>query len=168
MKGFTLFELLLAMSVSLILAFTAAPAWHHWVARNKTAEFISRMVTAIHAARSEAVAREENVVFCGSGDGVHCDGRWQSGQLTMLDHSQKVLRIYPATASGDRFWWKSSLGYNDALKLAPTGFTAGQRGSFYYCPHYKPERYGAKIVVSDSARLRVETGVDDLQQICAG
>lgn len=168
MKGFTLFELLLSVSVGLILLLAGIPAWHHLVARNKMAATVNQIIAELHAARSDAISRGQMVIFCGSRDGAHCDGQWQAGQLALLDQNHQILRVYSGVAAGDRFWWQGSLGYNDALKWTPTGFTQGQRGSFYYCPGYKPGQYGAKIVVSDSGRIRVETDSGELQLICSG
>jgi len=155
--GFTLFELLIAMSLGLILLLAAVPSYHHIFARNKQADLVNHLIAAIHAARSEAVARNQVVVLCGSGDGKQCDGQWQEGQLMVLDQNQQVLRTYSGLPSGDQLWWRSSLGYNTELKLAPSGFTDGQQGSFYYCPRENARQYGARIIVSGSARVRVES-----------
>ena len=166
LRGFTLFELLLAISLGLILLMIAVPSYEHLLARNKTTGVVNHIIAAIHTARSEAITQSRVIVFCGSEDNTHCDGQWQAGQLMLIDDSQQVLRIYSGISPGDRLWWKSSLGYNNALKFAPTGFTQGQRGSFYYCPRYRTAQYGAKIVVSDSGRVRVETDAEELQKIC--
>ena len=165
--GFTLFELLLVISLGIILILIAVPSYQHLLARNKTVGIIDQIITGIHLARAEAVANGEVVVFCGTKDNIHCDGDWQAGQLNLLESSQKVLQVFPRIPAGDYLSWKSSLGYNNVLKLAPNGFTDGQRGSFYYCPAVKPKVYGAKIVVSDSGRVRVETDRRTLEEICA-
>ena len=164
--GFTLFELLIVMGIGLILLMVGVPSYQNLLARNKTVTVVNQVVDAIHSARTEAVARNQTVVFCGSADGGHCDGHWQIGQLVALDQNQQVLRVYSGLPPGDRLWWQSSLGANNALKLAPTGFTAGQRGSFYYCPLDNPLQYGAKIIIADSGRIRVETDPSELQTAC--
>jgi type IV fimbrial biogenesis protein FimT len=161
MKGFTVLEWLLAMGIAVVLLLVAVPSYHHLLARNQTTSVVDRLITAVRTARNEAVAENQVVVFCGSSDSVHCDGQWQAGQIMRLAQNSQVLHTYPGVPAGDRLWWQSSLGYNDALKLAPTGFTQGQRGSFYYCPQHEAAQYGAKIIVSDSARLRVETDSED-------
>lgn len=164
--GFTLLELLVSIGLGLLLLLISAPAYHHLIARNKTVDTINHLVNAIYAARSEAVAEGRVIVFCGSGDGVHCDGHWQAGQLMLVDQTQQVLRLYSGLSAGDRLWWQSSLGNDNALKLAPTGFTNGQRGSFYYCPRDHASQYGAKIIVADSGRVRIETGSQELTTAC--
>ena len=49
MKGFTLFELLLAMSLGLVLLMSAVPSYHYLLARNKTVNTVNHIVSAIHA-----------------------------------------------------------------------------------------------------------------------
>ncbi len=166
LEAFTLFELLIVMSIGLILLLAGVPAYQHLLARSRTANTVNHIIAAIHAARNEAIAQNQIVAFCGSQDGMHCDGQWQAGQMMILDQTQQILRVYAGIPAGDRLWWQSSLGYNNVLKLAPTGFTEGQRGSFYYCPRYNSAQYGAKIIVADSGRVRVETESQELQTAC--
>lgn len=165
--GFTLIELLLSLAIGSILLLVTVPALQDLLLRNKTANAIDRLINEIHLARSVAQAQNQIIAFCGSRDALHCDGQWQTGQIMLIDQSQQVLRIYSGIPLGDRLWWQSSLGANNVLKLAPTGFTDGQRGSFYYCPKVNPNRYGVQIIVADSGRIRVETGGADLETACS-
>ncbi len=165
--GFTLFELALTISLMVILLLIIIPGYQHLQARNKTTSTVNHMIAAIHSARSSAIVLDQILVFCGSQDHQHCDGHWRDGQLIIAEQTQQILKFFSGLNHGDRLWWQSSLGTNNALKLAPSGFTNGQRGSFYYCPHNNPEQYGAKIIVSDSARIRIEYDKQELQQACA-
>ncbi len=164
--GFSLLELLLALAMGLVLLLIAIPIYHHLLLENNTRRIVDQIVTAIQAARSSAIARDEVIIFCGSVDRQHCDGSWQAGQFIQSDQNQKIMRTFPALPLGDRLLWRSSLGYNQELKFAPSGFTLGQRGSFYYCPLQKPDHYGAAIVVSDSGRVRVEVDSEKLLANC--
>lgn len=167
--GFTLFELLLGLSIALILLAAIIPGFQHFRSRNQTVQIVDHISAAIHMARSAAIAANEVVIFCGTGDQEYCDGNWSRGELIMQEFDRQILRYFTGVIpEGDHLLWRSSLSDNNELKLAPSGFTKGQRGSFYYCPRYHSEKYGAKIVISDSARLRVEYGGEELQQICEG
>lgn len=165
-KGFTLFELLFAMSISLLFLTALIPSYHHFIFRNKSENVVGQLALAIHSARQQAMTTNQIVEFCGSSDKTRCDGNWQAGQLLVAAESQKVLRIFSLLTPGERLWWQSSLGDNNALKLSPTGFTEGQRGSFYYCPHEKNGRYGSKVIVNDSGRVRVETDSQEIRKAC--
>lgn len=166
LRGFTLFELLFSIGIALILLVSAVPAYQQLIAHNKTMSVVNHITFGIHTARSAAIAQNQVVDFCGSQDRRHCDGEWSQGQVMLLDQTQEVLQRYDGLTKGDRLWWNSSLGYDDTLKFAPTGFTNGQRGSFYYCPQRKPEKYGAKIIVSESGRVRVEYNAEELSKTC--
>ncbi len=165
-RGFTLIELLLTMAIGCILLLVTIPVFQDLFLRNKTANTIDRLVNAVHLARSLAQAENQMISFCGSQDGLHCDGQWQAGQIMLIDQTQQVLRHFSGIPSGDRLWWNSSLSANNVLKLSPTGFTDGQRGSFYYCPKVNPDRYGVQLIIADSGRVRVETGGADLASAC--
>lgn len=165
-SGFTLFELLVTLSIVVILLMIAIPSYQHLYAINKTSVVVNHVVDAIHSTRSSAMAENQIVAFCGSGDHQHCDGNWSKGQLIIEAQSQRILQNFLPANQHDKLLWKSSLGDNNSLKLAPNGFTDGQRGSFYYCPAEHPEKYGAKIVVSDSGRTRMEYNSEDLRSAC--
>lgn len=166
-KGFTLFELLLAISISLLFLTALIPSYHHLVLRHKVAALVNQLSLAIHSARQQAISNNQMVEFCGSSDHSRCDGNWQASQIVLLSESQQKLYVYSLLTPGERLWWQSSLGDNNALKLAPTGFTQGQRGSFYYCPADAHGNYGAKIIVTDSGRVRVETDSQEIHKACA-
>jgi type IV fimbrial biogenesis protein FimT len=163
--GFTLLELLIVLGVGLIMLLISVPAYQHLLARTRSTNVINHMMTAINEARVQAITGNQIIVFCGSEDGLQCDGQWQRGQL-LTDTNGKVMHNFSGLPLGDRLWWESSLGHDNFLKLAPTGFTEGQRGSFYYCPRYSPVKYGAKIIVLDSGRVRVDNDAQTLALSC--
>lgn len=166
LKGFTLFELLLVMSIGLFFLTALVPSYRHFVFHNKVAAVVNQLSLAIHSARQQAISNNQIVELCGSGDHSRCDGNWQNSQILVLAESQKVLQVFSLLGQGERLWWQSSLGDNNALKLAPTGFTQGQRGSFYYCS--ADGNYGAKVIVTDSGRVRVETDSQEVREACGG
>ncbi|MBS0350452.1 MAG: GspH/FimT family pseudopilin [Proteobacteria bacterium] len=163
--GFSLLELLVVLAMGLIMLLMSIPAYQHLFEKTQSSNVINQLIAAINAARTEAIAGNQVIVLCGSSNGLQCDGQWQKGML-LIDPNDMVLRNFSALPLGDRLWWQSSLGTDDFLKLAPTGFTDGQRGSFYYCPRYNPVKYGAKITISDSGRARVDTDTQTLEASC--
>jgi prepilin-type N-terminal cleavage/methylation domain-containing protein len=167
MKGFTLFELMLVMSISALLLIAAIPSYHHFIFRNKTAALVNQLEWAIHMSRQQAIATHQELEFCGSSNRTECDGRWQEGQVLRVVSTKQILRIFSLVGAGERLWWQSSLGDNNTLKLAPTGFTEGQHGSFYYCSGDNQGRYGAQVIVMNSGRVRVETDTETMRKSCS-
>lgn len=151
-SAFTLVELICTLALISLLLAIAAPSLRHVIAQNQVAQGVNQIIAAMNFARSEAVKRGVIVTFCKSSDHKKCSGAWNEGQIVMV--GDEILRVYAALPSGDELTWRSSLGKNEALQWAPTGFTVGQKGSFYYCSANK--RYGARIVVEQTGRIRVE------------
>jgi type IV fimbrial biogenesis protein FimT len=151
-KGFTLIELLVTTILLSILLLITIPAFQHIVAYNRATTAVNQIVTALNYARSEAIQRDVEITFCKSADHQTCGGNWQQGQIVVANH--QVLRIYPALPANTQFYLKSNFSNNDAIRWLPNGATAGQNGSFYYCP---PDmHYARRIVLEKTGRVRVE------------
>jgi type IV fimbrial biogenesis protein FimT len=150
-NAFTLIELLIAIALISILMLIAAPKIQHVVNQNRVIAGVNQIVAAINFARSEAIKRNEIVTFCPSADHKTCNGQWRDGQIVLA--GENVLRIFQALPKQDSLTWRSSLGKNTMLQMSPTGFTAGQTGSFYYCP--TDNRYAKRIIVEQTGRVRV-------------
>jgi type IV fimbrial biogenesis protein FimT len=63
-EGFSLVELLLVVLITAIGLGLAVPAFSGLVANQRMAGAVNEFVTALHAARSEALARQRTVVLC--------------------------------------------------------------------------------------------------------
>lgn len=150
-----------------VLLMIAIPSFQHLMNRARTRSVENKILDALHYAQSSAIAMNHVVIFCGAKDPKNCDGDWMNGQLIASDNNQQLLYRYSGLPKGDRLWWKSSLGYDVGIKFSPSGFTLGQRGSFYYCPQIHPERYGVIITVNDSGRARVTTDPQQLKDACS-
>jgi type IV fimbrial biogenesis protein FimT len=82
-RGWTLFELLVALTVLAIVTAWAAPAFDTWALDSRRTADINALVLAIQLARSEAAKRGRPVVLCSTADGERCadpsrryDGGW--------------------------------------------------------------------------------------------
>ena len=169
-SGWGLLEAVVALAIMLVLLMMAIPGFHHLIERNRASSVINGLTQAIYFSRNEAIKQGQSIQFCGSGNGRECDGQWSKGQLVVAGNDHQVLRQLPSMPAGYSLIWRSNLGQNTALTFVATGFTAGQNGSFYYCPAnhsaYDLSQFGAIIVVSDSGRLRVDHDQDNLTEVC--
>ncbi len=65
-KGFTLIELMMTLLIASIILGVGIPNFQEFVANNRMATATNDVVTALHAARSQAVKRRANVTICPS------------------------------------------------------------------------------------------------------
>lgn len=163
-KGYTLIELLIALTLMAILLAVAIPSYRALSAQNRQTTQITQLVTAINLARSEAISRHSIVTLCKSKDGTKCGGKWSDGWVVFVDKhgsgkidlTTLILRIYPSLPSGSSLEW-NGLRSNDYLQMEPSGGTHGQAGTFTYYPYDNDKYKMSKIIISQTGRIRVET-----------
>lgn len=167
-RGFTLIELLFVLALLTILLLLAIPSGQQFLAQSRTAAGINTLTAALQYARSEAISRNEKLTFCKSADHKICGGSWRDGQI-LLDANKNVLRVFPATAQVDNLVWSSSGGLDDFVLWLPTGYTNGQRGTFYYCVGNHNVSDSRGIVLLDTGRIYVSSiSSEDYVHHCEG
>ncbi len=107
-SGFTLIELIVVVALIAILTVIATPPLQSMVRNNRAAAQANQLVSALHIARSEAIARGASVSLCArSGSGSDCasgNGDWAQGWLVFADFAgtgnysptqDDVLQVFP-------------------------------------------------------------------------
>lgn len=167
-KAFTLIEVMTALLILAILFLIAVPSGSHLIAENHTQTQINQLISLIDYARTEAISRNENIILCKTTDYHSCNGNWRDGQMVQTKDNQ-LLRTEAALPAGDRLIWNSSGGTDDYLELVPTGYTNGQRGTFYYCSANENLNDSREVVVMSTGRTYVAAmNEDDFTQYCLG
>ena len=76
-RGFSLIELMLVVTILGVLLALAVPTLRDSVESAGTNSQIKLVLTTLNLARSEAIKRGENVAICASDDGADCSaGSW--------------------------------------------------------------------------------------------
>jgi len=90
--GFTLIEILIALSIVAILAGVAVASFSSWVARVKVEEVVDNLQQSIFHARSETIKHGGRIYLCGSVDRSTCGSSFSRGWLVFhdADNSQQV------------------------------------------------------------------------------
>jgi type IV fimbrial biogenesis protein FimT len=83
--GFTLLELLTALTVAGIVLAVGVPSYQNIVRNNRAAANANELVAALTIARSEAVRRGDRVSICRSTDGATCGADWADGWIVFVD-----------------------------------------------------------------------------------
>ena len=86
-RGFTLIELMVAITVMAILLGLGVPAFREFTRNNRVTAAQNDLVTALNLARSESLKRNRPVTVCASTDGESCSGEteWGSGWIAFTD-----------------------------------------------------------------------------------
>jgi type IV fimbrial biogenesis protein FimT len=127
--GFTLVEMLVALTIAGVLAGVAAPSFSDTIAGMKVSGYSSNLVSSALLARSEAIKRNAVVSLCASSNGASCGGSWEQGWLVMCKSTDMiycdpagagnlVIEAQAALASGFRVTEASA---KTAIAFDPTG-----------------------------------------------
>jgi len=135
-RGFTLIELIITMSLMAILVGMGAPSFMTSIRENRNLTAANVMLSAVSAARSEALRRGATVTLCPSADGATCSANWADGWLILLDKNSgvaapdvdKILQVGAAlnettaaqTPAGSTWIRFSSRGFADGITAGST------------------------------------------------
>lgn len=165
-KGFTIMELVIAVSLAAILLCLAVPGMNRFIDNQKTITATHRLITDLNQARLTAIKRYRRVVACPSPDGTECvrDNRWESGWIVFLDPDENwqpdraadILRVTrPETEL------TIDTGGRTRVRFHPDGSAAGTNLTFAVCGTPDAEHARA-VVVSNTGRVRTEPLPDRL------
>jgi len=137
--GFTILELLAAITVLAVFLTLALPNFQAAIQNNRLTSATNGFLTAMQFARSEALSRREPVSVCGSSDGATCNDDWETGWIVFVDDNDAgdttaviadpndVLRVWPSFA-GDA----TNSGDDPAfVRFLPNGAADADAGSAY-------------------------------------
>ena len=121
--GFTLFELLIAMTIGAIIVVVGVPSFRGTLDNQRMTSATNELVMSLNLAKSEAIKRVTYVSVCRTDNGASCsdDAGWNDGwivfanatvaNLDSIDGDDEVIRVYPAL--------------REELTITPTGTIAG-------------------------------------------
>jgi len=158
-RGYSLYELLMTMTLVAIIIGLGLPSFSGLAARNRLHVEINALFHAIHLARKESIMRKRVVSLCPSVDGLNCEpGRdWSTGWL-MFENTDRDEPPY--RDKGEALLQAHIVGENVLIMANRRGFTlrATQKratnGTFVVCD--RAERVvPVALVVSYTGRPRV-------------
>ncbi|MBB6091847.1 type IV fimbrial biogenesis protein FimT [Povalibacter uvarum] len=165
-RGFTLIELMVTLSVAALLIGLAAPSFREIRIRNELSTYANELISSINLARSEAVRRGRPVVICPSTNSSACGGTWSEGWITFADldgngernaadENERVLKAQgPVSAN----YSIDGEAFPDGLTYKADGSTEST-GLFVICNQGRIN--GARAVVITPMRPRVATDADE-------
>jgi len=171
--GFTLPEMLLALTLLSLLLALAAPPLGDLVARNRTQSAAHSLMTSLFLARTEAVKRNRRTTLCKSADGLACtaDGDWSQGWLVFVDpagfggldagepllHTQGPLRGGVTLRNANAANWYA---YRPDGSAASSGGLV--TGTFRICPRDGDGQLAYRVITNITGRPRLAAGIGAL------
>lgn len=167
--GFTLVEVLAALSIASVLTSLAAPAFSTFVRLMSVSSAASGMVSDLQLARSEAIKRGRRVSLCKSADGQNCasSGGWEQGWIIFEDVNsngtreggEQILQRQSPIDAKLRFTGNQSV--SRYVSFVPTGSTllvngGFQAGTLTVCGYSSQATPARQIVINAAGRARVQ------------
>jgi len=165
-SGFSLIELLIAMSVASVLLAFGVPGYQGMVGGYQLSNHAQFLAGTLNQARSEAIKRSQRVNVCKTYDAKQCaaEGSWASGWILFVDTNrngqidpgEQILHIEGPVAN--RITLSGNHPVEDYVSYTSMGNArmlngALQMGTFVAC---KAGQSAIKIVLANSGRARVE------------
>lgn len=159
-QGFTLFELLVSLSLVLIFSIIGIPLLQSTFSQIKSYTVMSDLHHALHFAKMQAISSGKPVHICPSVDGENCTQDWSHGYMIYLGEAfaqkpEQILKIQqlnlpPTTLKLQAF------PDNHFFTFMPSGTSHHANGTFSYCSAGNSR----SIVVNKAGRIRAERGAN--------
>lgn len=166
--GFSILELMVAMTVSVVLVAIAVPAFSALSARNDLTVTTNALRGALLTARQAAITQGRPVTLCAGSPATGCTGNWSEGRWLVfrdadhggdLDAGEMVLRHgrVPLAAHID-----GNGPLRTALVYMPVGHAEWVGGGFgagrlRVCVEHGIVPNARELVISASGRVRLES-----------
>lgn len=155
-RGFTLVELMIAISIAAILLSAGLPAFNDFIRDNRLQKTTAAFVADLAAARAEAARTFQTAAVCPSTAGTACDGTdWTTGRIVYVDangngtvESSEIVRWSAPPDSGVVL---TPSGAGTLIAFRPTGAAAAS-GSVDLCDG-RTGNYGRRIEVNAAGRI---------------
>lgn len=164
--GFTLVELLLALTILTLVSTFALSQWSSWVNDVRHRTQINAYAELFNYARWMAASRRQRVTLCPLDTNHRCQDDWNRPVSVFPDQDNnkepddnQVWRVFPAPI--EAFSVRSRTGGRGYLQFSATGMVYGASGGLVLCP--APGIEGGKMsymAVNRGGRFRSEHDED--------
>lgn len=156
-RGFTLTELLVTCTITIILLTLAAPSFGRLISKSRAQERVESTLGIIQLARATAINEHQLVTVCAGTPNAGCTQQWQDGILAYKGTPSTPptpLNILYSEATTPSTYLKGNVS---RLVFNETGTLEGQSGSLLICPENGNEAYSYRLVINRGGRPRVYT-----------
>ncbi|ACV26495.1 GspH/FimT family pseudopilin [Kangiella koreensis] len=173
-KGLTLIELIVTLSIATLVSFIAAPSMLKFIEKQKVSSDLLKVKSIIETARNHAISNNSPIRICGlenipikpEQNDIDCQRDWTRLNVFTLERSKKPELIHTHHLDGnyEQILW-SSFQRKAYLQLQPNGFTNHQNGTLYLC-HNRHQSLHRALSISKSGRVTIHDATDSIIQKC--
>lgn len=165
-KGFTLIELIIALSMISILSAYAIPSYKRFKQSKTMSLEINRLVATINYARNQSIILREHIILCATQSYTACDGnsQWHLGWMVFIDNdknrqfdeSDHILLNEPHMPHG-----LAALAsiHRPRIRFDQNGFAPGTNLSIRFCDERGAD-FGKGIIISNVGRARLAHSIN--------
>lgn len=170
--GFTLLDLLIAMTILAILLGVAIPGLKNAVARVQAASARSAITTTLFDALRHATVLGREIVVCPASDAQCIGGKdWSQGWIAFIDSDgnrlrspdEQIVRQQEALPAGVRL--HGTIG-RPRIVYQPNGGNGGSNVTFTLCDRRGP-KHALALILSNGGRLRSDRPAPAAAAACA-
>src|SRR5437868_442066 len=140
MKGFTLIEALLSLTIIAILSAISFTAARNFFSRVEDETLQKQLLHVIEMAKQEAIAQHTKIALCQSNNQTTCAGSWEQGQLIFRDeygngsilNKEQIISVMQTTTQHGRMYLRSFPLYRNYLEFFPIGLLKSDNATFWH------------------------------------
>lgn len=159
--GFTLINLLTALTVSGLLFSNGIPAISQTYYHHRASASYDELFTLIQFTRTQAVNYHTPVLLCPTIDNINCIDDWDQALMIFVDTNDNkindgdevLVRIREKLKNDEAIKWNVS-GSRRYLRFKADGSTGNQNGRLSYCLYKGRKLYAKQIVMTMAGRAR--------------
>lgn len=165
-NGFTLFEVLIGISILGIMTAIAIPNLTSFLINTKVDNEISQLQRLLLVARNAAINSEQTVTVCPLSSSLSCTNNWENKLTAFIDidgdgnletgSNDKIIKVKESISDGDKLQFsRNSVIYTPSGRLS--GFA---NGTFSYCPAEQDD-LARGIILFRSGRAYLSSDTDN-------
>jgi type IV fimbrial biogenesis protein FimT len=169
--GFTLINLLIALTVTSVLASSGISAIAQIYYYHRASSSYNELFTLIQFTRIQAVNYHSQVILCPTTDHINCVNDWNQTLMVFVDTNndetrdelEELLRVKTKLKNDDSIKWNAS-GSRRYLRFKADGSTGNQNGRLSYCLHKGNTLYAKQIIMTMAGRARHGSSDDAIEK----
>lgn len=165
--GFTLFELIVTISIISILSLICIPHYHNMMQKQELNSIRPLTQQYLSFAKSQALVLHTPVVICSSENLNQCqNNQWDKGVIIFtdknrnksIDTDEHILFKTEHNLKYGHLTWSGSSSSTHVLTLqGDTGLPRGAAGSFYYCSNAAQIKTDLRLYIGKMGNIRPDT-----------